>query len=83
MALQQEISRELLAQLKDSEQDVLVLGPHPDSDLVWRGRLAGQAPEVDGEVIITEGDAQPGALARCRITATHDYDVEGRLLEGE
>jgi len=31
-------------------------------------------------VIITEGHAEPGALAACRITATHDYDLEGILV---
>ena len=80
MALQQGISRERLARLRGRELPVLVLGPHPDSDLVWAGRLAGQAPEVDGLVIITEGSAQPGDIAACRITATHDYDLEGVLV---
>jgi len=80
MELQQGISRDRLARLKGQEMPVLVLGPHPDSDLVWAGRTAGQAPEVDGLVIITDGRAEPGTLAACRITATHDHDLEGVLL---
>ncbi|MCF8034186.1 MAG: 30S ribosomal protein S12 methylthiotransferase RimO [Desulfarculaceae bacterium] len=80
MELQRGISRERLARHKDAELPILVLGPHPDSDLVWAGRIAAQAPEVDGLVIITEGSAQPGAMAACRITATHDYDLEGVLI---
>ncbi|MCB2228573.1 MAG: 30S ribosomal protein S12 methylthiotransferase RimO [Desulfarculaceae bacterium] len=80
MAMQQRISRERLARLQGAELPVLVLGPHPDSDLVWAGRTAAQAPEVDGLVIITEGSAEPGSIAPCRITATHDYDLEGTLL---
>ncbi|MBU1275446.1 MAG: 30S ribosomal protein S12 methylthiotransferase RimO [Proteobacteria bacterium] len=79
MELQRRISRRRLAPLLDQTLPVLVLGPHPDSDLVWAGRALGQAPEVDGMVIITEGAAQPGSIAPCRITATHDYDLEGAL----
>ncbi|WP_338606681.1 30S ribosomal protein S12 methylthiotransferase RimO [Desulfoferula mesophila] len=80
MDLQRRISRRRLAALEGATLPVLVLGPHPDSDLVWAGRTRGQAPEVDGLVIITEGTAPPGAIADCRITATHDYDLEGALL---
>ena len=79
MVLQRGISRQRLAALVGCRQEVLVLGPHPDSDLVWHGRLASQAPEVDGVVIITEGWAPPGRLALCEITRSHDYDLEGRL----
>ena len=80
MALQKKISREKLKELVGQTKDCLVLGPHPESDLLWQGRLASQAPEADGEVIITEGSAQPGTIARLKITRSHDYDVEGELL---
>ncbi len=80
MALQKKISRQRLKALKGQELECLVLGPHPDSDLVWQGRLASQAPEVDGEVIITEGSAEPGRIVPCRVTKTHAYDVEATLL---
>ncbi len=82
MALQKRISRARLKELEGRELDCLVLGPHPDSELVWQGRLARQAPEVDGEVIITAGSAPPGAIAPCRITKTHAYDLEAELLPG-
>jgi ribosomal protein S12 methylthiotransferase len=81
MALQRGISRRRLAGLVGQRRDCLVLGPHPDSELVWRGRLAGQAPEVDGEVIITEGSAEPGSIARVEITRAHDYDLEARITQ--
>lgn len=80
MELQRRISRRRLAPLEGETLPVLVLGPHPDSDLVWAGRTQAQAPEVDGLVIITEGSAAPGSIAPCRITATHDYDLEGVLV---
>ena len=80
MKLQKKISRQKLARLKGSLQEVLVLGPHPDSELVWQGRMASQAPEDDGSVVIVEGSAQPGTMAMAKIQRFHDYDVVAKLV---
>jgi len=81
MAAQKKISRQRLARLKGQKTEVLVLGPHPESELLWQGRLSSQAPEVDGEVIITGGYARPGTIATAVITKTHAYDVEAEVME--
>ncbi len=60
--------------------EVLVEGPHPDSDLILKGRLAGQAPDVDGTVLITDGTARPGDFVPCEITEAHAYDFVARVL---
>ena len=60
--------------------EVLVEGPHPDSELILKGRLAGQAPEVDGTVLITDGTARPGQFAACEIIEAHAYDFVARVL---
>jgi ribosomal protein S12 methylthiotransferase len=60
--------------------EVLVEGPHPESELILRGRLAGQAPEVDGAVLITDGTARPGQFTACEITEAHAYDFVARVL---
>ncbi len=80
MAAQKRVSRARLKALVGRELPLLVLGPHPDSELLGLGRLAAQAPEVDGEVIITGGQAQPGSIANCRVTKAHAYDLEAELL---
>jgi ribosomal protein S12 methylthiotransferase len=80
MARQKKISAVRLKALKGATLPVLVLGPHPQSELLGLGRLASQAPEVDGEVIITAGSATPGSIALCRVTKTHAYDLEAELL---
>ena len=80
MARQKAISARKLAERVGTVQEVLVLGEHPDSELVGLARAWFQAPEVDGTVILVDGTAQPGSLARCRITASHDYDLEGELV---
>ncbi|KIX14509.1 30S ribosomal protein S12 methylthiotransferase RimO [Dethiosulfatarculus sandiegensis] len=79
MAQQKEISKAKLAERVDNMESALVLGPHPESDLVWHGRLWSQAPDVDGELIITECKAEPGEIAECRIVDSFDYDLEGHI----
>jgi ribosomal protein S12 methylthiotransferase len=61
-----------------------VEGLSEETDLLWRGRLAGQAPEIDGAVLINDFEGVPpraGEIRRLRVTETHDYDLVGTLLE--
>ncbi len=81
MALQQEISRELLTAKVGRIEPCLILGPHPDSDLVWHGRLGSQAPDVDGLTIITAGSAKIGGIAPVHILKAHEYDLEAEIVE--
>jgi ribosomal protein S12 methylthiotransferase len=60
--------------------EVLVEGAHPESDLLLRGRLASQAPDIDGQVIINDGTAPAGAFVTCEITEAHPYDLVARVL---
>jgi len=81
---QRRISAEKLEEWVGKTAPVLVEGLHPETDLLLVGRLAGQAPEVDGTVIINEGRGEPGRIRPVLFTASHDYDLEGRIVgEGE
>lgn len=80
LELQRGISRRRLESLVGRVLPVLVEGFHPETDLLLTGRLAVQAPEVDGTVLIADGIGTPGEIMRCRVTAAHDYDVEAELL---
>jgi len=60
--------------------EVLVEGPHSDSDLLLRGRLPTQAPEIDGQVIINDGTAEPGSFVTCEVTEAHPYDLVARIV---
>ncbi|MDY0042224.1 MAG: 30S ribosomal protein S12 methylthiotransferase RimO [Desulforhabdus sp.] len=80
--LQKNISRRRLKNLVGRNLPVLVEGLHPETDLLLAGRLAIQAPEVDGSVIITKGTARMGTIVPATITRVHDYDVEAELLPG-
>jgi len=66
-----------------SRVEVLVEGPHPDTDLLLAGRLASQAPEIDGSVLISDpGESPPGRgeFVACEITKGHAYDLEVRVV---
>jgi ribosomal protein S12 methylthiotransferase len=60
--------------------EVLVEGTHPDTDLLLRGRMASQAAEIDGMVMINDGTAEPGSFVICEITEAHAYDVVARIV---
>jgi ribosomal protein S12 methylthiotransferase len=76
---QDAISWEVNATLAGAVTDVLVDGPAEDSAFAWEGRMAGQAPEIDGVVYLRgRSDFTPGRFARVRIA-----EVEGHELVGE
>lgn len=80
-ALQARIARRKLRQLKGQVVDVLVEGFCEETDLLLQGRLAGQAPEVDGRVLITAGHGAVGTIQAVKITKTHTYDLVGELVD--
>jgi ribosomal protein S12 methylthiotransferase len=80
MALQRKIARAKNRSLVGRELDVLVEGESEEHELVMKGRHAGQAPEIDGEVFLSGGEATPGTFARVKITQTSDYDLVGELV---
>jgi ribosomal protein S12 methylthiotransferase len=83
MAIQRKIARARNRALVGSELPVLVEGLSRETDLLWEGRLATQAPEIDGATLINDFEgAEPrqGEIRRLLITEAHDYDVVGTLL---
>jgi ribosomal protein S12 methylthiotransferase len=84
MAVQRKISKKRNKALVGRELQVLVEGPSADTELLWQGRLASQAPEIDGVVYLNDfGPAipKPGEIRRVRITEAHDYDLVGELVD--
>jgi ribosomal protein S12 methylthiotransferase len=60
---------------------VMVDGPSPEHELVWRGRLAGQAPDIDPVVYLTDADPEslrPGMLLQAEIVGSREYDLVAR-----
>jgi ribosomal protein S12 methylthiotransferase len=82
MELQQKISRDKNKLLVGKTLDVLVEGTHEETDQVFKGRHQGQAPEVDGNVLIVGGEPKVGTIQPVRITQAHAYDLVGEIEEG-
>jgi ribosomal protein S12 methylthiotransferase len=80
-ALQRRIAREKNRALVGKELEVLVEGASEEHDLVMKGRHAGQAPDVDGSVYLSEGEARAGEMRRVRIAQASDWDLVGELLD--
>ena len=83
MALQRRIAREKNRALVGKELEVLVEGPSEEHDLVMKGRHAGQAPEIDGGVYLSEGESHAGEMRRVRVVQASDWDLVGELLDDE
>jgi len=85
MRLQQKISARSKATWIGREVDVLVEGESDETELLWQGRTALHAPEIDGKILINDFGSHetlvPGTFYRAEITESHDYDVVARILD--
>ncbi|MCS6856775.1 MAG: 30S ribosomal protein S12 methylthiotransferase RimO [Sandaracinaceae bacterium] len=61
------------------EVEVLVEGPSSESEWLLEGRWWGQAPEIDGKVILANGTAKPGEIRKARITHATPIDLVADL----
>jgi ribosomal protein S12 methylthiotransferase len=75
MATQREIAlrknRERVGQIHQA----LVEGLDSDDGFLMLGRLPFQGPDVDGQVILEQCEAEPGDIIPVRITGALDYDL--------
>jgi ribosomal protein S12 methylthiotransferase len=59
-------------------------GVSEQSELLWQGRLEGQAQEIDGQILINDApeDFLPisGKLVNVKITEAHNYDLVGEIV---
>jgi len=60
-----------------TRQTVLVDGPSPDPAFPYEGRLAGQAPEIDGVVLLRDAKRMPGRFAEVSIVEVDGYELVG------
>ena len=68
------------AQVGHVEQ-VIVEGYSEETELLLKGRTSRQAPDIDGQVYITSGQANVGDIVTCRITDSSDYDLIAEMVE--
>ena len=80
--MQQQVVAQRLALQVGAQMEVVVEGYHPESRLLMVGRHRGLAPEIDGVVIINEGQRvrRFGKRYLVEITGVAGYDLIGRVL---
>lgn len=79
---QREIVRELNGEFLGKVIPVLIEGEHEETELLIEGRHFGQAPDIDGKVIINDLSGRKveiGDLVHVEITEVLDYDLVGRV----
>ena len=54
---------------------VLVEGFDPQENYLMTGRLASQAPDIDGQVILEKCEAEPGEIIQVKIKQVAEYDL--------
>ncbi len=82
MSLQEGISHSHNRAIVGSTVSILVEGPYGDDGLSLYGRFYGQAPEVDGMVVLSGASAAPGSLVAARFTKAYPYDLEAVAAGG-
>lgn len=80
MEVQQNISREKHRAFIGKTVDVLVEGFSEETDLLLQGRTSQQAPDIDGVVLINDGEAKVGDMVKVRITDSMEYDLIGEIV---
>jgi len=81
MALQQPLAFAYGDSLVGNEIDVLIDDVVEDG--LWRGRGYMDAPEIDGEVIVSGVDLRPGMFVPVEILERRDYDLVGVMVNDE
>jgi ribosomal protein S12 methylthiotransferase len=64
-------------------EEVIVEGFSEETELLLKGRSSRQAPDIDGQVYITAGNANVGDIVRLKITDSSDYDLIGEIYDAD
>jgi ribosomal protein S12 methylthiotransferase len=86
MLAQQKVRVQRNQEYIGKELEVLVEGPHEETELLLSARARFQAPEVDGSVLVNDiaeglGEIPAGHLGRVVVTEVSGYDLVGTLLK--
>jgi ribosomal protein S12 methylthiotransferase len=84
MALQRRLAAARQKTRVGSTVRLVVDGPSRDHEWVFTGRLAGQAPEIDPIVYLTDADPAvltPGRFLEAEIVGARGYDLVARPLD--
>ncbi len=80
MTAQRKIARAKNKARIGQELEVLVEGASEEHEFVMKGRHAGQAPEIDGQVFLSGDEVKPGEFVKVTISQASDYDLVGEVV---
>ena len=80
MSVQQNISAKKHQAFIGKTVEVLVEGYSEETELLLQGRTSQQAPEIDGVVLINDGQAKIGEFVKVKITESMEYDLIGEIV---
>jgi ribosomal protein S12 methylthiotransferase len=81
MEVQQNISRDKHKAFIGKTIEVVVEGFSEETDLLLQGRMSQQAPDIDGVVLINDGQAKVGQFVKVRVTESMEYDLIGEIID--
>ena len=79
MLTQQSISKEINSSYVGKEVEVLVDEIQSGIPKIAIGRTKGDAPEIDGKVVIRGDEIQVGKLIKVKVTEASEYDLVGEI----
>lgn len=81
--LQSEIAERKNRKFLGQEIEVMIDGVSSESEYLLEGRTRGQALEIDGKVLTTDGTARPGEIVKVKVEQNFEYDFVGPIVENE
>lgn len=80
MLTQQEVSMRLNKKRVGRTVSVLVEGVSDESEFLLKGRHQGQAPDIDGHVLLRDGSLKVGQIMQVKLERAMEYDLIGRAI---
>ncbi|MFZ3209631.1 MAG: 30S ribosomal protein S12 methylthiotransferase RimO [Geobacteraceae bacterium] len=80
MRAQARVSFKRNRRLIGTVEQAIIEGYSEETELLLKGRTSRQAPDIDGQVYITAGEAKVGDIVNLRITDSSDYDLIGEIV---
>lgn len=81
--LQAEIAEKKNKDMIGQVIEVMIDGISSESEFMLEGRTRGQALEIDGKVLTTDGTAKQGEIVKVKIEQNFEYDYIGAIVENE
>ncbi len=80
LLVQQQVSKARGKSWVGKEVPVLVEELSEESEFLWRARHQGQAPDIDGYILIRQGEVDRGKMLTVKIERSMEYDLIGSAI---